>query len=374
MNEHQSFVVPYQDLSSAQKAIVEEATGTNNSFFVEGPPGSGKTLISLHIVKSMIGHEIVNPLVLIYNNSLLGYLKASFEALGIKGVTIKTKDSFFWELKRKYQILVDENADFNTKRNQILKGLQSINLDLNYSVIILDEIQDFYEDEWLVLKKIGKKFIFLGDFEQKIYNGDLNKTTITTFSIPKVLKTVFRFGSKIAKFVEQFSKSKKILETEREDTIIPLIQECANKTEEHQEILEIINARKNDGKRIAIISIGKDRLQEINNFLNEKGIEHFHAPDPNSFKDYDFSSNKMVLITSASAKGLEFSTVIVVGFDEGSKAIWGFKKHGGLEENIYVCLSRATDHLYILRNPNTITELRDLHQETEIEDNNNDWF
>ena len=374
MPEHQSFVVPYPDLSSEQKAIVEEATDTNKSYFVEGPPGSGKTLISLHIIKSMIGKEIVNPLVLIYNNSLRGYLKSSFEALGIKGVTINTKDSFFWSLRSQYSVPIDENANYKTKYNQILTGLNEKELDLDYSVVILDEIQDFYEDEWRILKKIGKKFIFLGDFEQKIYDGDINKTSITSFSVSKFLKRVFRFGSKIAKFVELFSKSKRILETDREDTIIPIVQECSDEDQEHKELLEILKARKSDGKRIAIISISKNRLAQIHNFLENNGIDHFHAPNPNDFKDYDFSQNQTVLITSASAKGLEFSTVIVIGFDENSNAVWGFRTHGGLEENIYVCLSRATDHLYILRNPDTIKELQDLPQETIIEDDNNEWF
>ena len=375
MDEHQSFVVPFQDLSRQQKEIVEQATDTNESFFVEGPPGSGKTLISLHIIKSMIGKEIVNPLVLIYNNSLLGYLRASFNKLGIKGVTINTKDSFFWSLKRQYNITIDEKAVYKTKYEQILMGLLEKEIDLKYSVVILDEIQDFYEDEWKILKKLGTRFVFLGDFEQKIYDGDLNKRSITSFSISKILKKVFRFGSKIAKFVERFSKSKKQLETDREDTVIPIVQECEDIDEELKELLEIIKVRKSDGKRIGIISLNKNRLEDVHQYLTSKGEDHFHAPNPNDFKNYDFSTNKTVLITSASAKGLEFSTVIVIGFDKGSPAVWGFRKNGGLKENIYVCLSRATDHLYILRNPNTISELYDLpEEELNDEDEDDDWF
>lgn len=374
MDEHQSFVIPFQDLSTKQKEIVEEATDTEKSFYIEGPPGSGKTLISLHIIKSVIGKEILNPLVLIYNNSLLGYLRASFEKLGIKGVSIKTKDSFFWSLKNQYSIQIDEDADYKTKYNQILNGLLNNEIDLDYSVIILDEIQDFYEDEWKILKKIGKRFVFLGDFEQKIYDGDLNKNSITSFSISKFLNKVFRFGSSIAKFVEIFSKSKRKLETETVVNTTPIVQECENKEQEHKELLEILKARKSDGKRIGIISISKDRLEEVHEYLETNNEEHFHAPNPNDFKNYDFSANKTVLITSASAKGLEFSTVIAIGFDDGDKAVWGFKKFGGLEENIYVCLSRATDHLYVLRNPNTIKDLYNLPEEESVEGEETDWF
>ena len=134
-------------------------------------------------------------------------------------------------------------------------------------------------------------------------------------------------------------------------------------------------ARQNDGGRIAVISINKDRLGEVHTYLDSKTIEHFHAPDPSKFSDYDFSSNSPVLITSASAKGLEFSTVIVTGFDDDSRAVYGFRKNGGFEENIYVCLSRATHHLYVLRNPNTVSELQNLES---FKDNDSEadseWF
>jgi len=356
-------------------------TATNNPewLFIEGPPGSGKTCISLHIVNALIGREVVKPLVLIYNNSLLGYLRSSFEELGLKdSVTINTKDKFFWSLKKQFNIQIDNNASYEEKQRAILNELINKEIDLEYSIVILDEIQDFTELEWRFLKKLSNRFILLGDFEQRIYKADLDKTTILNVSKHKLLSKIFRFGEKIAKLVQIFSTSKKDLTTQvnRRDTITPILQDCKDINEENQEIADIINARRNDGKRIAVISINKDRLEQVHSYLESQGIEHLHAPNPSDFSNYDFSSNTPVLITSASAKGLEFSTVIVTGFDKGSPAVWGFKTHGGFEENIYVCLSRATDHLYVLRNPNTVQELKNLHQTEENNENEDPevWF
>jgi DNA helicase IV len=371
-------VVPFAQLTREQKQIVEDATNNPEWLFIEGPPGSGKTCVSLHIVRALIGREVVKPLVLIYNNSLLGYLRSSFEQLGVKdSITINTKDKYFWSLKKQFEIHVDNKAPFDEKKSKILNELIAKKIDLEYSIVILDEIQDFTELEWQFLKKLSKRFILLGDFEQRIYSADLNKQTLLSVSKHKLLDKIFRFGEMIAKLVQVFSKTKKDLVSQvvRKDTIKPIVFDCESVDKENQEIVEIIQARKNDGGRIAVISINKDRLSEVHNFLNEKGVQHFHAPDPSDFAEYDFSSNSTVLITSASAKGLEFSTVIVTGFDEGSRAVYGFRRRGGFEENIYVCLSRATHHLYVLRNPDTVSELKNLES---FEDNNsesdNEWF
>lgn len=370
-------VIPFSDLDQKQRVIVDEAVYKKGSIFVEGPPGSGKTSISLQIIRTLIGEEVVKPLVLIYNNSLLGYLKSSFDQLGITdSVTINTKDKFYWSLKRQYNIQVDNNADYNTKREQILESLLERDLDLSYSILILDEIQDFSDLEWRFLKSLSNRFILLGDFEQRVYSSDLQKSTLLQTTRHRILDKIFRFGEMIADLVQLFSKDKKDLKSlvVRKNDTIPDLLDCNSLEEENREIASIIKARKNDGGRIAIISINRDRLSELHNYLSKQDIDHLHVENNKDFAKYDFSSNTPVLITSASAKGLEFRTVIVTGFDEGSRAVYGFRAHGGFEENIYVCLSRATKHLYVLRNPNTVKELKDLETVDQSEDIEDDWF
>ncbi len=220
-------VVPFAQLTSQQKQIVEDATNNPKWLFIEGPPGSGKTCVSLHIVRALIGREVVKPLVLIYNNSLLGYLRKSFEQLGVKdSITINTKDKFFWSLRSQFNIQVNYNAKFDEKKHKILTELLAKKIDLEYSIVILDEIQDFTELEWKFLKTLSKRFILLGDFEQRIYSADLNKQTLLSVSKHKFLDKIFRFGEMIAKLVQVFSKSKRDLVSQvvRKDTIKPIAE------------------------------------------------------------------------------------------------------------------------------------------------------
>lgn len=370
-------VVPFRDLLPKQRNIVDEAVRQSESFFIEGPPGSGKTCVSMHIVRTLVGEEVVKPLVLIYNHSLRGYLKSSFDQLGITdNVTILTKDQFYWDLKKQFKIDLNANLKFDEKRKKILNALIYKDIKLSYSIIILDEIQDFTELEWKFLKSLSDRFILLGDFDQRVYSSNLKKDTLLETSNHKVLNKIFRFGEMIASVVQIFSKENKNLKSLVEITndTVPQFVDCEDTDNEHIEISKIINARKNDGGRIAIISINRDRLDEISDFLTEQDIDHLHVKINKDFDDYDFSSNTPVLITSASAKGLEFSTVIVVGFDKNSRAVFGFKTNGGFEENIYVCLSRATNHLYVLRNPNTVNELQKLEIENNEDDNSDEWW
>jgi DNA helicase IV len=280
-------------------------------------------------------------------------------------------------LRKQYQIPVNFDDPYELKRRQILEGLISKKIDLEYSIILLDEIQDFTELEWKFLSRLSRRFILLGDFEQRIYNSDLSKSTILSVTQPKVLAKIFRFGSAIAEWVQKFSKSKVDLVSKVNTTggVKPIAIVCDNPSVENEEIAKIIEARRNDGERLAVISINKNRLAEVHKYLTSKGINHFYSSDPAAFRDLDFSKNDPILITSASAKGLEFYSVIVTGFDSESPAVMGFRANGGFEENIYVCLSRATKHLFVLQNPNTVNELKDLSSSATVEkDEESDWF
>ena len=58
------FLVPYNKLSDDQKLIIRKVSREDKNLFVEGPPGSGKTLISLYTLKDMVRSQAIKPLLL----------------------------------------------------------------------------------------------------------------------------------------------------------------------------------------------------------------------------------------------------------------------------------------------------------------------
>jgi len=375
-------VVPFADLTLEQRRIISESVGNRNSYWIDGPPGSGKTTISLHLANNFVGEQVVSPLVLIYNNSLLGYLKSSFEELGLSdNVTISTKDKFFWALGREHGIRPINNRKYEDKYNFLLDSLEKKELIKTYDIAILDEIQDFHKKEWDILKRLVTRFIVLGDFDQGIYSTDLRKVDLEGTCKPKLLSVIFRFGKKIASLLNPFNNNDKNLHEKVDvvEDIQPLILDV-NKNDVHKKIKDLIHARSTDGGRIAIISIGKNSLKYLSKYLTDNNVTHVHAPNPSDFQNHDFSENTPVLITSASAKGLEFETVIAFGFDDDEKAVYGFRTYGGLNENIYVCLSRAKQYLYLIRTENSIPEIINLQiddsasKEDTRAENHNDFY
>jgi hypothetical protein len=259
----------------------------------------------------------------------------------------------------------------------VLSSLSSSvdNIAVKYTIGILDEIQDFSEKEWIILRKICDQFVLLGDFDQRIYNSDLNKKSILQIASQKSLKEVFRFGKYIAQWVQIFSKNNKDLEQQTKELgIKPISIDCKTKEEENQKIAEIIPARLRDGGRIGIIAPCKNRLGSIHRHLESKEIKHYYAPTTADFAKYNFTSNDPVLITSASAKGLEFATVIVTGFDKDNTTVIAKRRNNTLEEHIYVSLSRAINHLFVLYNDSTIPELKNLPQSKDANESDEEWF
>ena len=83
--------------------------------------------------------------------------------------------------------------------------------------------------------------------------------------------------------------------------ILPLLLNLA-------EILKNLAVRR---KRVGVISPDKDKLKMLNSYLNANAIENVYYSENKDFRNHDFSTYTPLLLSSFSAKGLEFENVIV---------------------------------------------------------------
>ncbi len=352
------FLVPYNRLSEEQKEVVKRISREKKSLFVEGPPGSGKTLISLYTIRDMVQEGTLKPLLLMYNHSLYGYLQTAMKELEIAdNITIATKDKYFWELAKQYNIDWGGGA-YEDKYDRLLSGLLLIPIQQVYDVAVVDEVQDFNPKEWELVNRLAKRITSLGDFNQGIYESELEKEEITQTSILERLTKIFRFHKNIAKFASKFSRTNDDLEakvTKLSQTVPQFIE--ASKSDEFDKIVEILNSIKNLRQRIGVICPDKDLLMKLSEYLDDQDVDYDYYPENKDLRTHDFTSTTPLLISSFSAKGLEFEHVILFGFDKSSSMVTRLRNKGRLNDVIYVSITRTNANLYVIKTNDTIDEL-----------------
>lgn len=367
-------LIPFNKLSEEQQEIIHRISKNKNSdLLVEGPAGSGKTLISLHTLRSAAEETLIKPLILIYNHSLYGFLNAAIESMGISdNITIATKDRFFTELGKTHSIYLNAGKDYGEKYLQLISSLSSISLSKDYDLTIIDEVQDFSPEEWALIKKISKNIISLGDFKQSLYKTGLTKTEVLGNGMNEELTKIFRYHKNIAKLAQPFTEIDLEAKVVRVETTQPqLIDIDADK--EFTEIEKILNSLSNHQTRTAIISPDRANLSSLHRYLNSINIENVYFAKNKDFRDHDFNQNTPILITSHSSKGLEFENVILFKFDIHSRAIAEARIKKNLENILYVNITRTNTNLFIIRTPYTIKELKNL-EVIKKEDKNINWF
>jgi len=352
------FLIPYNRLSDEQKEVVKRISREKKNLFVEGPPGSGKTLISLYTLRDMVQEGTVRPLLLMYNHSLYGYLQTAMKELEIAdNITIDTKDKFFWNLAKQFNIEWGYGS-YEEKYDKLLSGLQAIPLRQVYDVAVVDEVQDLNPKEWELINKLSKRITSLGDFNQGIYESELSKADITRSSLLERLTKIFRFHKNIAKFASLFSRTNDDLESKviKVSQKIPQFIECST-SDEYDKIIEILNSIKNMRERIGVICPDRELLKDLGEYLKNRGVDYDYYAENKDFRAHDFTSTKPLLISSFSAKGLEFEHVILFGFNKSSRMVSSLRTQNRLRDVLYVSITRTNANLYIIKTDDTIAEL-----------------
>lgn len=357
----------YNDLSEEQKGIVRRVSVNSGSLYVEGPAGSGKTLISLYAIQNFIEKEAGSILFLMYNKSLYAFLKSALDELGIvNGATIDNKDHYFFNKARILNMQIPQ-APFKEKFAQIHQYLfDHIETD-EFDVVVVDEVQDVQSLEFKVIEKLGKKIIALGDFAQSIYESDLKRTELLKLGQLENLTRIFRYHRGVAELAQNFT----------DNDITAMVNDAAQSAPQlidvstdqvFPEVGKILQQIQNQRKRVGILAPRRETLIALHNFLTENRIDHTYYNKNDDLKNHDFTSLQPLLLTSYSAKGLEFDKVIILGFDSNYLDIRSLKEDKKLKELLFVSMTRAIMDLYIIRTPQTLKEILDLKVSDEGED------
>lgn len=325
----------------------------DKSCIVSGCAGSGKSVLALIKAQRIQKEKGANYQIIVYTKALCNYMNSGRQALGLS-----------------------KNFEYHYRWKNKLDCPSS-------DYVIVDEIQDFTEEEIMdFLTATKKNFFFFGDTAQSIYEGlkatipveeitDLVPSTshikVKPFELYRnyrlpipVAKVVQYVGVGLDTFVESTYKSK--------ENELPRFIQYDSKSEQLEAIHDIIQSRNQTDVGILLphnntVKFVADKLTELGGNYEMKYSDKMDWT--NSQENLDFDSTNPKVMTYHSAKGLQFETVYLPYIENFS----GEEKD---RKALYVAMTRTYRNLYVMycgELPYPLSQIsRELYKTTETDE------
>lgn len=318
----QAFFINEDELDDFQLQLLQKRI--DKSLVVSGCAGSGKSILALWKAKQIQALESgASYKFIVFTKTLNRYMSDGIRSIGLHD------HNFLYHHEWKTKGYPE--ADF----------------------IIVDEIQDFEQEEIAKFKSAARKaFFFWGDSAQSLYRGLKNTQDLLSIASEAKIeleKLVFnyRLPLKIARFAAEVSGNDDLVpRCKKEGTEMPRILKFATLEQQLDEAMRQIKNRQITDAGIMFPT--NDEVKKAYTYLRSKGHsiearyddkENFH----NSRMDLDFNSDNPKLMTYHSAKGLQFEAVFIpecsVGMDRDRAPL-------------YVAITRSYKYLFIMFSKN----------------------
>jgi len=313
-----SFYVKDSELDDYQVKIINKRT--DNSFIVKGCAGSGKSILALWKAKQIQNEGRGSYQFIVFTKALMQYMSDGVRQVGINSNNV----DYHWNWENR-------------------KGCPSSDY------IIVDEAQDFSEEDILKFKNKARKALLLyGDSAQQLYKFLEDKRTVSMEEIAVVTgfqteQLVFnhRLPKKVARLAEYISSTNDDLEgrCKIEGVEKPKILKYNSLEAQLDAISEIIKNR--NFEDVGIFFRYNADVERAYNHLKRKGLNV--EAKFNRTIDLNFNSDNPKLMTYHSSKGLQFEAVFLPECncsDNDSR------------NPLYVALTRTYQSLYIMHSGN----------------------
>ena len=347
-----AFQLPHmEDLTTTQKSVLNAPL--NKSIVVRGAPGTGKSVLAVYRAAdfAMRGKSV---LFLVFNKPLETYIKSAVRSLDVL-VEVKTyhawlKDFFIYNFHKEppYVASTDDYQDFDYKA--VVDVFKS--QDTYYDFIILDEAQDFPLDFIQALSYVGKTINCFIDDNQRIRCNQRTRYAeiynLLEDSRVYTLQDNFRNSEEIYKFADIYSHHTESILT-RKNGEKPLFASINNDNERFNLLKRLI--LNNSTGTIGIITNAGEQesfQKRLTSLLEDKvPVKAYDGNSKNKkLWGIDFDQSGVYILSTGTAKGLEFDVVIIPTVDKLRS-----KRDANLDSNIfYVAATRASNELYCLYN------------------------
>lgn len=322
-----------------------------NSLLVQGPPGSGKTNLLLLRANQLFLGQFPNLHIVVFGSLLKQFIQMGGLQYKFPQSKVVTHSRLFND------ILHGEGRHFDSSGMRIEEArqkradevealLKAGKIGRIYDALLLDEAQDFSEQEIRLLRQLTTVLIGTADRRQKIYRLDGDSVGVLENCVDHIypLKFHFRNGRDICKVADAIYRGK--------PDYVPMLPSCQyddakyparvhskpglTLEEQATAIAEQIAAQRfaYPDDLIAVLCPRNEELAAIYGELKKTPLE---SELTRANLSAEFDSKKMIwLSTITAAKGLEFRAVHIAGLDRLSSTGQAAQK-----QLIYTGITRA---------------------------------
>ncbi|HRM52433.1 MAG TPA: ATP-binding domain-containing protein [Ottowia sp.] len=317
-----------KELKTEQSALLDFDEDKN--LLVQGPPGSGKTNLLLLRANQLFLGQFPNLHVVVF-----GSLLKQFIQMG--GLQYKfPNDKIITHTRLFNDILLSEGQHFDSKgmdiavarqerANRVEALLKAGKVGKVYEALLLDEAQDFSEQEIRLLRQLTTVLVGTADRKQAIYRvgGDPVKVLENCVDEIYPLKYHFRNGREICRVADAIYKGKPdytpmLPSCQYDDALYPskvYPKPGLTLSQQATAIAEQVEAQRfaYPDDLIAVLCPRNEDLNAIHDELRKTALD---AQLTRANVTGQFDASRMVwLSTIAAAKGLEFRAVHIAGLD-----------------------------------------------------------
>lgn len=314
------------DLVKEQTDFRNKVWTENGNVYISGFPGSGKSVCLLYAVKTIRDKKPDASILFVeFTHSLIKMIEAALNELGLNNVSVVTYDDF--------------------RRNYM--GM--------YDFIIGDEVQDVSQRLVELMKKRAKRVIVGGDPNQSIYETlPNNEPTIGPDELKGLLTPatteltiLHRLNKYIIKGINSFMPGMRML-AEKSSMLKKhkpaYLWHCIDQSDEVKRIMEDAKTALNFGESVAVLLPTHNKIENfVNLYLQSAGVPAFDfsrdrqygKPNygllnqhlakhgvkmqciTNGFGSLVTDSDKIILSTYHSSKGLDFDKVFMPFCNQG---------------------------------------------------------
>ncbi|KOG08785.1 AAA family ATPase [Streptomyces viridochromogenes] len=342
--------VLHPDLTPDQRDCLDALPLTGNHV-VSGPPGSGKSLLAAHraVHLSLTGRP---TLLLTRSNLLRQLLRDTLQGLTVPGAPVEAATVHGWVLRHfGYGAPRTQDGwfDWTALTGQAAETLGED--DATTPHLVVDEGQDLSPGFYRVARIAAASVTVLADECQRLTETNSTLTEITD-ALGRSTRRVeiggnHRNSREIASLAEHFRTGGTRPDIPFRSGTLPVVRHCSGTKDLADDIAAL--AARHPRDRIGVIVNSARTAADLMRRLERAGLAqepqlYSSAASSGRYRDLDLARPGVVLVHRASAKGLDFDTVVIADAESDSAAD---PTSAALRMAYYVMITRARERLVL---------------------------